>query len=83
MAFQLPMQDSSSFPALFNALDKQKEQLGVVNYGMSMTTMESVFLKVITEDSGPVTQFLSQVAFHAFTTKLKYYSRTESAQCSL
>lgn len=50
-AFQLPMADSASFPALFNTLDQQKASLGVVDYGMSVTTMESVFMKVITEDS--------------------------------
>jgi ATP-binding cassette subfamily A (ABC1) protein 3 len=50
-AYQLPMTATGSFAALFNALDAQKDSLGIVNYGMSVTTMESVFLKVITEDA--------------------------------
>ena len=50
-AFQLPMDDSPNFPALFEALDQQKDGLGIVDYGLSITTMESVFLKVIGEDS--------------------------------
>ena len=50
-SFQLPMQDSPAFPALFSELDQQKDTLGIVDYGLSVTTMESVFLKVIGEDS--------------------------------
>jgi ABC-type multidrug transport system ATPase subunit len=49
--FQLPMDATSSFAALFGALETNKATLGVVNYGMSITTMESVFLKIIQSDN--------------------------------
>ncbi len=46
VAFQLPMSQINKFEALFDALDAQKRQLDIQTYGVSITTMEEVFLRV-------------------------------------
>jgi ATP-binding cassette, subfamily A (ABC1), member 3 len=41
------------FPSLFENLDNNKGNLGILSYGVSITTLEEVFLKVanLNEDS--------------------------------
>eukprot|EP00794_Sanderia_malayensis_P009395 gene9395-10383_t len=54
LAFKLPMKNLSKFPDLFAVLEKQNNTsepcsaplIGVSNYGVSMTTLEEVFLKL-------------------------------------
>lgn len=46
VSFQLPMSQSSAFPELMSELDAKSEQIGLRTYGVSVTTMESVFLRV-------------------------------------
>ncbi|KAJ0412877.1 hypothetical protein ATCC90586_002507 [Pythium insidiosum] len=46
LAFQLPLEASVQFPALFDALDDGRAALGVRSYGISVTTLEEVFIKV-------------------------------------
>ena len=46
LSFILPRTSSHQFESLFTALEKRKDELGVVSYGASVTTMEEVFLKV-------------------------------------
>ncbi|KJE92513.1 ATP-binding cassette transporter subfamily A [Capsaspora owczarzaki ATCC 30864] len=46
LSFILPRESATSFPALFNALDDNKEKIGISTYGVSVTTMEEVFLRV-------------------------------------
>jgi len=48
VSFQLPLAAASSFPSLLTALDDpdQKVVMGCASYGLSVTTMEEVFLKV-------------------------------------
>ena len=46
LAFKLPRDDSSSFAALLSELDARKAELGVLSCGLSVTTLEEVFLKV-------------------------------------
>ena len=41
------MDASSSFKGLFEQLDDQLEQLHVETYGMSVTTLEEVFVKIV------------------------------------
>jgi ABC-type multidrug transport system ATPase subunit len=47
--FQLPMDAVSSFPALLDTLGT--EQLGVEQFGISITTMEEVFCKIASGES--------------------------------
>jgi ATP-binding cassette, subfamily A (ABC1), member 3 len=46
MSFQMPLSSSGRFQPLFEALDSKLEALMVRTYGMSVTTLEEVFLKV-------------------------------------
>lgn len=46
LTFLLPKEEASGFAAMFESLEAAKHDLGVDSYGMSVTTMEEVFLKV-------------------------------------
>lgn len=50
ISFQLPLDASPAFPELLKILDKDGDELGVQNYGLSVTTLEEVFLKVAHEE---------------------------------
>jgi ATP-binding cassette subfamily A (ABC1) protein 3 len=54
MTLQLPLHSSSIFQEMFEAIDAQKNELSVVNYGISVTTFEEVFIKVATGDHDKV-----------------------------
>ena len=45
ISFMLPVGETSKFSELFNKLDEQKEYLNVKNIGISISTLEDVFLK--------------------------------------
>lgn len=40
------MDEVKNFPQLFDILDKDKDKLRINSYGISITTMEEVFLRV-------------------------------------
>ena len=40
------MEEVKNFPALFDMLDRDKNSLRINSYGISITTMEEVFLRV-------------------------------------
>uniref|UniRef100_A0A7S3XYS2 ABC transporter domain-containing protein n=1 Tax=Heterosigma akashiwo TaxID=2829 RepID=A0A7S3XYS2_HETAK len=46
MSFQLPQESSKNFPSLFFELDERLPDLGIGTYGVSVTTLEEVFLRV-------------------------------------
>ncbi|DAZ97518.1 TPA: hypothetical protein N0F65_009786 [Lagenidium giganteum] len=46
IAFQLPLEASTAFATMFESLDQGLGDLGVLSYGVSVTTMEEVFIKV-------------------------------------
>lgn len=46
VSFQLPIQELPNFKILFLALDEHMEELNIASYGISITTLEEVFLKV-------------------------------------
>ena len=45
-SYRLPFAASSKFVGLFETLEKDKAKLGVGSYGISVTTLEEVFIKV-------------------------------------
>ena len=45
LIFSLPAAESKSFGDLFEALERKKVDLDIGNFGLSITTMEDVFLK--------------------------------------
>ena len=46
LSFILPSSSTSAFPDLFDRLESDSVPLGVESYGVSVTTMEEVFMKV-------------------------------------
>lgn len=54
--FQLPTSDSSLFEPFFRSLDDNKQSLGIQSYGISLTTLEEVFLKVASGTSSEEAQ---------------------------
>ena len=46
MSFQLPFAESKKFPKLFEHLEVNQENLGVASYGVAVTTLEEVFIKI-------------------------------------
>ncbi|XP_066560548.1 cholesterol transporter ABCA5 [Amia ocellicauda] len=48
LTYTLPFESMDTFPGLFSELDSRPD-LGIVNYGVSMTTLEDVFLKLEAE----------------------------------
>ncbi|XP_048179910.1 ATP-binding cassette sub-family A member 10-like isoform X2 [Corvus hawaiiensis] len=45
LRYKLPLENVNKFPDLFSGLDSCSEQ-GITNYGVSMTTLEDVFLRL-------------------------------------
>ncbi|XP_076697038.2 phospholipid-transporting ATPase ABCA3-like [Callospermophilus lateralis] len=46
LSFVLPKEFTHRFEALFTALEERQTELGIASFGISVTTMEEVFLKV-------------------------------------
>ncbi|NXP48513.1 ABCA8 protein, partial [Heliornis fulica] len=45
LQYKLPLENVNKFPDLFHGLDSCSDQ-GIINYGVSMTTLEDVFLRL-------------------------------------
>ena len=43
LTFVLPKESAASFPAMFTALERERDSLGIESYGASVTTMEEVW----------------------------------------
>eukprot|EP00040_Diaphanoeca_grandis_P036202 m.230022 g.230022 ORF g.230022 m.230022 type:complete len:1672 (+) comp33570_c0_seq1:40-5055(+) len=54
--FKLPLRCVKNFPQLFETFDSSTSALGVVEYGISMTTLEEVFLKLAEEGNHGTTR---------------------------
>ncbi|POM60255.1 ABC Superfamily, partial [Phytophthora palmivora] len=50
IAFQLPLASSSTFASMFADMDDNLQKLGLLSYGVSVTTLEEVFIKVAEAD---------------------------------
>jgi hypothetical protein len=46
IAIQLPLETASKFQELFQGLDNRLDELKISSYGISVTTLEEVFLSV-------------------------------------
>ena len=47
LSFVLPREGAAQFEKLFETLEKQRDELGILSFGASVTTMEEVFLKCV------------------------------------
>ena len=45
LSYILPQESKADFSRLFTVLDRQKEALGIISYGASVTTMDEVFIR--------------------------------------
>nr|XP_056704743.1 ABC-type organic anion transporter ABCA8-like [Euleptes europaea] len=45
LSYTLPLENMDTFPDLFGDIDRETD-LGIINYGVTMTTLEDVFLKL-------------------------------------
>ena len=45
LSYLLPREESSHFEELFSFLENNKENVGISSFGVSVTTMEEVFVK--------------------------------------
>eukprot|EP00878_Enallax_costatus_P019215 GHUV01020268.1.p1 GENE.GHUV01020268.1~~GHUV01020268.1.p1 ORF type:complete len:1409 (+),score=442.81 GHUV01020268.1:441-4229(+) len=46
VSVRLPKEESAAFPAVLRSLDAEADVLGVASYGLSVTTLEEVFLAI-------------------------------------
>ena len=46
ITFQLPFEEEANFEALFNGLDARRAHLGIESYGIAITSLEEVFIKI-------------------------------------
>lgn len=50
ITFRLPKEAAPRFPEFFAHLDEVKESMGIDSYGVSLTTLEEVFLRIGLEE---------------------------------
>ena len=82
LSFALPHEESHRFEGLFEYLEDNKNSLGILSYGASVTTMEEVFLKwVIQLYTGSYNRnicvsflpFLYPCSFHVLEARQRLY----------
>eukprot|EP00475_Leptophrys_vorax_P022719 TRINITY_DN3093_c0_g1_i4.p1 TRINITY_DN3093_c0_g1~~TRINITY_DN3093_c0_g1_i4.p1 ORF type:complete len:1562 (-),score=428.94 TRINITY_DN3093_c0_g1_i4:659-5344(-) len=59
---QMPLESSSRFPRMLRDLEDRKYGLGVTNYGLSVTTLEEVFLKIGQNHAATLQEKVAQTA---------------------
>lgn len=47
LCYMLPSEQCSKFPDLFDVLEQEKQQLCISSIGVSITTLEEVFLRLV------------------------------------
>lgn len=50
ISYRLPAKDLSQFSKLFLEIDQSQNALGIDSYGISLTTLEEVFLRIGMEE---------------------------------
>jgi ATP-binding cassette, subfamily A (ABC1), member 3 len=51
LTYRLPMDGSAGFPRMMAHIEDNKDALGIVSYGIGVTTMEEVFLRVAVDSA--------------------------------
>jgi ATP-binding cassette subfamily A (ABC1) protein 3 len=52
ITFMIPKDKRNMFQEFFQSFDKRMDELGIKSYGISITTLEEVFIAVNAEDRG-------------------------------
>jgi ATP-binding cassette subfamily A (ABC1) protein 3 len=63
-SFRLPFSASNMFVTLFHHLDEKKQELSIQEYGISVTTLEEVFLRVADIDEEEMHEVIQQLPSH-------------------
>lgn len=66
--YQLPLSAASEFAAMFEGLDEQAEKGAIESYGVSMTTLDEVFLQVARGETTERTSLASSLRIDPKTT---------------
>ena len=61
ISFLLPSEYASKFPELFEKLETRAEKLDIVNIGISITTVEEVFLRFVSTATTLIANHLSSL----------------------
>lgn len=64
LTYILPNDNVPKFPAMLKDLEEKKESLGISSYGLTITSLEEVFMKAGAEDFVESKSKLSTVLFH-------------------
>ncbi len=69
LSYRMPLTASRMFPDMFREVDSKKDYYSVVNYGVSVTTLEEVFLRVGRPDQekGPTRDMSTRALMNATT----------------
>uniref|UniRef100_A0A8C3FSL3 ABC transporter domain-containing protein n=1 Tax=Chrysemys picta bellii TaxID=8478 RepID=A0A8C3FSL3_CHRPI len=70
LSYTLPLENVDKFPDLFCGLDSHSGQ-GIINYGVSMTTLEDVFLKLEGEAATDQEDWIGFLKIHTLKTETK------------
>uniref|UniRef100_A0A803V6Y9 ATP binding cassette subfamily A member 10 n=1 Tax=Ficedula albicollis TaxID=59894 RepID=A0A803V6Y9_FICAL len=92
LRYKLPLENVNKFPDLFSGLDSCSEQ-GIINYGVSLTTLEDVFLRLEGEATAdpegaihnphPNTSLLHFLCFCLVVMDLKIKTKIKSSKTLL
>ncbi|EQC40944.1 hypothetical protein SDRG_02007 [Saprolegnia diclina VS20] len=72
VVFTLPSASASAFPNLFEALDASLERVNVASYGISVTTLEDVFIHItgrVSDPSDAVAVAMEPTVTHATSSR--------------
>ena len=54
ISYRLPLASVSRFPSLFKEIDRRKRRMGIGGYGIAMTTLEAVFMRITSRKADDV-----------------------------
>ncbi|VVC45536.1 Hypothetical protein CINCED_3A002705 [Cinara cedri] len=76
------LEDSSLFPDLLNALEQNKQTLGIKEYGITLTSLQDVFMRVGQEDNKKLPDFqMTAIKPKSLELKNRFDSLFYDAEC--
>ncbi|ETO31060.1 ATP-binding cassette sub-family A member 3 isoform 2, partial [Reticulomyxa filosa] len=86
IAYRLPFTETQSFPDMLEALDAKKKDLRITGYGVSVTTLEEVFMKIgedfgdIDKETGTVLPNRTSILKQGFARKTSHASSIQERE---
>jgi len=76
------LEDSSLFPDLLNALEQTKQSLGIKEYGITLTTLQDVFMRVGQEDNKKLSDYqMNAIKQKSMELKNRFDTLFYDAEC--